>query len=136
VVFKPDPRIFRTTEVDYETVSTRLRETAYLMGSFGVAIDLEDERTGHKDHFEFSEGLRTFVAHVNKNKEPLHPEPLYFKKSVSSLEEAAEAGPAAARAEYMVELAMQYTDTYQENVFTFVNDRRSGSVARSVSVDT
>jgi DNA gyrase subunit B len=122
VVFKPDPRIFRTTEVDYETVSTRLRETAYLMGSFGVAIDLEDERTGHKDHFEFSEGLRTFVAHVNKNKEPLHPEPLYFKKSVSSLEEAAEAGPAAARAEYMVELAMQYTDTYQENVFTFVNN--------------
>src|SRR5438552_2461660 len=72
VVFKPDPQIFTTTEIEYEIVSKRLREMAYLMGTRGIVIDLEDERTGQKEHFEFPEGLLTFVQNINKNKTVLH----------------------------------------------------------------
>ena len=112
VIFKPDAKIFRTTEIEWETVSTRLRETAYLMGSHGLIIELEDERTGAREHYEFPEGLRDFVKHLNAKREPLHEDVVYFRKEV-----AAESG-----AEYIVELAMQYTDGYQENVFTFANN--------------
>jgi DNA gyrase subunit B len=114
IVFKADPRIFSTTEIDYEIVANRLRETAYLMGSRGVVIDLEDARTGHREHFEFAEGLETFVRHINKNKEPLHGDVVHFVKSVPA--------PETPGVEYVVELALQYTDTYQENIFTFVNN--------------
>ncbi len=114
VVFKPDAQIFRTTEIEYETVINRLRETAYLMGSRGLSIEVRDERTGHSENFEFVDGLRTFVQHINKNKEALHPEVIHFTRTLSP-----EENPGA---EYMVEVAMQYTDSYQENVFTFVNN--------------
>jgi DNA gyrase subunit B len=114
VVFKPDERIFRTTQFEWEIVSSRLRETAYLMGARNVVVDLRDERTGAHERFEFPEGLQTFVRHVNKNKELLHPDPLYFVRNVSA--------PEGGAGEYMVELALQYTDGYQENVFTFVNN--------------
>jgi DNA gyrase subunit B len=114
VVFKADPQIFRTIEFDYETVANRLRETAYLMGSRGLAIDLTDQRSGHHERFEFGEGVRTFVQHINKNKEVLHPDVIHFIKTAT-----AEENPGA---EYVVEVAMQYTDGYQESVFTFVNN--------------
>jgi DNA gyrase subunit B len=114
VVFKPDAQIFSTTEIDYEMVAKRLREMAYLMGTRGIVIDLEDERTGAKEHFEFPDGLRTFVQHVNKNKTVLHPDVVHFAKTVPS--------PDRPDREYEVELAMQYTDTYQETVYTFVNN--------------
>src|SRR5882672_3712467 len=114
VVFKADPQIFRTIEFDYETVANRLRETAYLMGSRGLAIDLTDQRSGHHERFEFAEGVRTFVQHINKNKEVLHPDVIHFIKTAT-----AEENPGA---EYVVEVAMQYTDGYQESVFTFVNN--------------
>jgi DNA gyrase subunit B len=114
VVFKADPHIFRTTEIDYETVANRLRETAYLLGSRGVVIELVDLRTSHRERFEFAGGLETFVRHINKNKEPLHPDVIHFSRAVAS-----ECDP---RVEYEVELALQYTDTYQENVFGFVNN--------------
>jgi DNA gyrase subunit B len=114
VVFAPDPKIFSTTEFQYEIVSKRLRETAYLMGSRGVAITLEDERTGQTEHFEFPDGLRTFVQNGNKNKEPLHPEIIHFLRAVPSPEKPDQ--------EYVIELAMQYTDSYQEAVYTFVNN--------------
>jgi DNA gyrase subunit B len=114
VVFKADPQIFRTIEFDYETVANRLRETAYLMGSRGLGIDLTDQRSGHHERFEFTEGVRTFVQHINKNKEVLHPDVIHFIKTAT-----AEENPGA---EYVVEVAMQYTDGYQESVFTFVNN--------------
>jgi len=114
IVFKPDAKIFRTVEIDFEIVVNRLRETAYLMGSRGLTIALKDERTGHEELFEFSEGLRTFVQHINKNKEALHPDVIHFTKTLST-----EENPGV---EYAVEIAMQYTDSYQENVFTFVNN--------------
>jgi len=114
VVFKPDPEIFSTTEIQYDIVAKRLREMAYLMGTRGVVIDLEDERTGAKEHFEFPEGVRTFVEHINKNKVVLHPDIIHFAKSVPS--------PDRPDREYEIELAMQYTDTYQETVYCFVNN--------------
>ena len=113
VVFKPDGTVFRTTEIEWDVVQTRLRETAYLMGSRGIVLELEDHRSGESERYEFDEGLRTFVKHINQNKEQLHPEPIYFLKT-AELEGFA--------GEYMIELAMQYTDSYQESVFTFVNN--------------
>ncbi len=114
VVFMPDAEIFSTTEFQYEIVSKRLRETAYLMGSRGISISLEDERTGKEEHFQYPEGLRTFVKHVNKNKEVLHPEIIHFLKTATSTENPDH--------EYVIECAMQYTDSYQESVFTFANN--------------
>jgi DNA gyrase subunit B len=114
VRFKPDAQIFSTTEFEYETVCKRLRETAYLMGSRGMQIALKDERTGSQELFAFPDGLRTFVQHVNKNKEPLHPDIVHFVRAVPSSERPEQ--------EYVIECAMQYTDAYQESVFTFVNN--------------
>src|SRR5262245_10288329 len=114
VRFKPDAQVFSTTEFEYETVCKRLRETAYLMGSRGMQITLADERTGAHELFAFPEGLRTFVQHVNKNKEPLHPDIVHFVRTVPSTEKPGQ--------EYVIECAMQYTDAYQESVFTFVNN--------------
>ena len=114
VVFMPDATIFSTTEFEYEVVNKRLRETAYLMGSRGITISLEDERTGQKDVFHYPEGLQTFVQHINKNKEVMHPDIVHFMRTVPSTENPEQ--------EYIIECAMQYTDAYQESVFTFVNN--------------
>ena len=72
VTWTPDASIFSTVEVDYEIVEKRLRETAYLMGTRGLRIELEDERNGASEVFEYPEGLKTFVRHINKNKSTLH----------------------------------------------------------------
>ena len=114
VIFKADPKIFTTTEIDYETVASRLRETAYLMGTRKLSIELEDQRSGQKEQFAFADGLRTFVAHINKNKEALHPEVVHMDRVATS--------PEIPGVEYKVEVALQYTDTYQESIFTFVNN--------------
>ncbi len=114
VRFFPDSKIFTTTEYEYEIISKRMRETAYLMGSRGVAINLEDERTGQSESFSYPEGLRTFVAHINKNKDALHSDVIHFIKTVPSTENPA--------SEYVIECALQYTDGYQETVLTFANN--------------
>jgi DNA gyrase subunit B len=114
VVFKADPKIFSTIEIDYEIVASRLRETAYLMGTRKLAIELEDQRTGHKEHFAYPDGLRTFVEHINKNKEALHATIVHMDRPATS--------PEMPGVEYKVEVALQYTDTYQESIFTFVNN--------------
>ena len=114
VRFFPDDQIFSTIEFEYEIVTKRMRETAYLMGSRGVSIRLEDERTGQSESFHYPEGLRTFVAHINKNKEALHSDIVHFVKTVPSTDYP--------DAEYVIECALQYTDGYQETVFTFVNN--------------
>jgi DNA gyrase/topoisomerase IV subunit B len=113
VVFKPDAKIFSTTEIDFEIVSKRLREMAYLMGTRGIVIALEDERTGAKERYEFPQGLRDFVQHINKNKPVLHADVVHLSKTVPS--------PDRPDREYEVELALQYTDTYRD-VYTFVNN--------------
>ena len=114
VTFKPDSQIFTVLEIDYDTVAKRLRETAYLMGARGIAISLEDERTGKKEEFRFPQGLRTFVENVNKNKDVTHSDVIHFQKTVVS--------PDDGESEYVVELAFQYTDAYTETIFTFVNN--------------
>ena len=112
--FKPDPKIFTTTEYELDIVSKRLRELAYLMGTRGVLIDLIDERTGHTETHDYPEGLLSFVRDVNVNKNALHEDVIHFVKTVSD--------PEHEGAQYEVELALQYTDSYQETVFTFANN--------------
>lgn len=114
VTWYPDAEIFSTVEVDFDIVEKRLRETAYLMGTRGLRIELEDERNGASEVFEYPDGLKTFVAHINKNKTTLHPEVVHFSKEVPGTDDPT--------AEYEVELALQYTDSYQESIFTFVNN--------------
>lgn len=114
VTYKADPEIFTTVEIDYEIVAKRLRETAYLMGTRGLTIELVDERTGTREEFCYPEGLLTFVANINKNKTPLHSDIVHFVKAVPSTENPDD--------EYEVELALQYTDSYQEVIHTFVNN--------------
>ncbi len=112
--FKPDPTIFTTTEFDLETVAKRLRELAYLMGTRGVRIELTDERTGAEASHEYPDGLLSFVKDVNANKKVLHEDIIHFVKTVQD--------PERPNVQYEVELALQYTDSYQETVFTFVNN--------------
>jgi DNA gyrase subunit B len=114
VRFKPDATIFSTVEYDCEMVRKRLRDFAYLMGTRGFSVDLADERTGFSEHMEFPDGLRTMVEHINQNKERLHPDVVHFVRTVKS--------PENPDVEYEVELALQYTDAYQESVHSFANN--------------
>ncbi len=91
VVFKPDAKIFSTTEIDFEIVSKRLREMAYLMGTRGVVIELEDERTGAKERYEFHEGpARLRAAHQQEQARAA-------RRRRAPLEDSALAGPARPR---------------------------------------
>lgn len=113
VRFKADAQIFRETTVfDYETLQTRLREQAFL--NAGVHIELKDEREtgeGRKDDFCYSGGISSFVEYINKKKavEVIHPDIIHF---------AAVAPDDSATAE----IAMQYTDSYNELLLSFAND--------------
>ena len=115
VRFWPDATIFTTTEIEYDIVARRLRELAYLMGTRGVAIDLFDDRTDTEESFSFPGGLSSFVVHLNANRTAIHPDILHFTKSLTASEK--DGG-----AEYEVEIALQYTDVYQDNVHTFANN--------------
>jgi DNA gyrase subunit B len=112
VTYKADSQIFSTLEIEHEVVKKRMRETAYLMGTRGLKLIVRDERTGAEDTFCYPEGLVTFVEHINKNKTPLHADVVHITKTTRSSENE----------EYEVELALQYTDAYQETVHTFVNN--------------
>jgi len=105
VYFKPDYKIFTELVFDLETISSRLRELAFL--NKGIKITLLDERTGEKREFMYEGGIKSFVSQINKNKNVLHPEPIYFEKKID---------------ETIVEIAMQYTDGYNENIFSFANN--------------
>jgi len=103
--FLPDPEIFETTDIKYETVTTRLRELAFL--NAGLKIDITDERTGKSTSFKYEGGINEFIKHINRNKTPLHPDPIYFQTERNGVQ---------------VEIAIQYTDGYTENIFTFANN--------------
>ena len=105
VTFLPDKDIFETTEFDYETIQTRLREMAFL--NAGLQIEITDERTDKHEVFRYDGGVSEFVIHINKNKTPLHPKPVYIQGEKDSVQ---------------VEIALQYTDGYTENIFTFANN--------------
>ena len=104
ITFKPDEDIFEETEFSFEIISNRLRELAFLTP--GVKISLIDERTDRKSEFFYQGGIVSFVEYINKNKKVLHKDPVY----ISGYKE-----------DCCVEVALQYNDTYTENIFSFAN---------------
>lgn len=107
ITFLPDSTIFEETDFDYSTLEHRYRETAFL--NKGLKINLEDQRIGRekKTEFCFEGGLKEFVAYLNKHRTAIQPSIMYCDTS---------------RPECEVEVAMQYTDSYTENLHTFVNN--------------
>jgi DNA gyrase subunit B len=105
VRFKPDPQIFEETVFHYDTVVHRLRELAFLNSN--VSIRLLDERDGREHTFHFEGGLREFVHFLNESKTPLHKEPIYILRERESV---------------AVEVALQYTDSFAETIFTYANN--------------
>jgi len=103
--FRADPEIFETTDYEFELITQRLRESAYL--TKGVWITLVDERNDRERSFYFEGGLQSFVRHLNRNKEALHTRPIYVERRDTST---------------AVEVALQYNDTYTENVLAFANN--------------
>ncbi len=103
--FKPDRSIFSESSFDYDTIETLLRELAYL--NRGLNIDFRDERSSKENSFRYDGGITDFVRYLNAAKTPLHPEPIFL---------------AAASDGVQMEIAMQYTDSYNESIHTFVNN--------------
>ncbi len=112
--FKADPQIMEVTEFSYEVLRKRLREMAYLMGSANLHITLHDERNDKSEEYHFPEGLVEFVKDLNRGKNALHKDPIYFRREMPSADDPEKT--------YEVEIALQYNDGYHENVFSFVNN--------------
>jgi DNA gyrase subunit B len=104
VTFWPDTDIFSTTDFDYSVIVSRVRELAFL--NPGAKITVMHPKEGKKETFHYEGGISEFVKWINRSKTVLHPKPIYFKKEVDST---------------VVEAAIQYVDTYKENIFGFVN---------------
>ena len=103
--FQPDPEIFETLDFSWETISTRLRESAYL--NKGLWIRLTDERTDSEKNFFFQGGVTSFVRHLNRRRDVLNVRPIYVERMVGSTS---------------VEVALQYNDAFAENVIAFANN--------------
>jgi len=104
IIFKPNEEIFEETEYNFDILSNRLRELAFL--NSGIKITLADERTDRKSEFYYKGGIVSFVEYINRAKKVLHKNPIYIDGS---------------REDCAVELALQYNDTYTENIFSFAN---------------
>ena len=104
VTFKADINIFKDINFDFDILSNRLRELAFL--NRGIKISVVDEREDKKHIFQYEGGIVSFVKYLNENKTPLHEDPIYFSKE---------------RENTKVEVAMQYNDSYVENIFAFAN---------------
>jgi DNA gyrase subunit B len=104
-LFRADPEMFETTDYSFETIAQRLRESAYL--TKGVWITFVDQRADRERSFHFEGGLQSFVRHLNRNKEALHARPVYVERREGST---------------LVEVALQYNDTYTETVLAFANN--------------
>ncbi|PIU55815.1 MAG: DNA topoisomerase (ATP-hydrolyzing) subunit B [Deltaproteobacteria bacterium CG07_land_8_20_14_0_80_38_7] len=106
VTFIPDKQIFETVDFSFDTLSQRLRELSFL--NKGLKIIIEDERAEDKKHeFQYEGGIKSFVEYLTKQKEPIHKDPIYFE---------------ATKDDVIAEVAMQWTQGYQENIFSFANN--------------
>lgn len=106
VHFKPDATIFTETEYSYDTLRLRIRELAFL--NKGITISLTDERADDKSEtFHFAGGIIEYVEFMDKDKDKINPKPIYLEGEKNAV---------------IVEVAMQYCDTYSENIFTYVNN--------------
>jgi DNA gyrase subunit B len=105
VTFKPDSKVFETTDFSFDILSQRLRELAFL--NRGVKITIEDERTQKKHEFFYKGGLLSFVEHLNHAKTAIHSKVVYFEGEKEGVG---------------VEIAMQWNDGYTENIFAFANN--------------
>src|SRR5664280_225039 len=112
ITFKPDPEIFLITrEFKYEILANRLRELAFL--NPGVSINLSDERAQKNERFLFKDGITEFVRFLNRNKIVLHDKPITFTDTVPN-EDPTKAGT-------MVDVAIQYNDSYNDQIFAYAN---------------
>src|SRR5450631_1579898 len=104
ITFHADPSIFTTIAYSFDTLSQRLRELAFL--NKGLKITLDDERSGKKAEFRFTGGIAEFVKHLNRGKQTLSDSPIYMEGK---------------REQVDIEIALQYNDSYAENIFSFAN---------------
>ena len=106
VSFKPDHEIFEETEYDFDILSHRLRELAFL--NKGIAIKLIDKReNGQEEFYHYEGGIKEFVTYLSRNKEVLHPEPIYVEGEKDGI---------------IAEISLQYNDGYNENLYSFANN--------------
>jgi DNA gyrase subunit B len=106
ITFKPDPEIFtETTEYDFDILQSRLRELAFL--NKGIQINLFDERTDQSASYSYEGGIVSFVQYLNRNREVLHESPIYTEGTKDGIQ---------------VEVALQYNDSYTENIYSFANN--------------
>lgn len=105
VTFLPDPEIFSVTTYSFDTLANRLRELAFL--NAGANITIIDERQDKEYTFHYEGGIKSFVSYLNANKQVINKEPIYFSKNKDNVD---------------VEVAMQYNDSYNEQIHTFVNN--------------
>ena len=103
--FKPDPEIFEKTDLNFDILSAKFRELAFL--NKGLKISIEDKKTDKSNSFKFKGGLISFIEYLTENKEILHKKPIYFNSTRDTTE---------------IEIALQYTGAYAENILSYVNN--------------
>jgi DNA gyrase subunit B len=103
--FCPDPQIFEKINFNFDVLSARMRELAFL--NKGLKIEIEEPRSGKSHLFKYKGGIVSFVDYLNENKQPVHRRPLYFQKQRDGVD---------------LEIALQYNDSYVDNIFSYVNN--------------
>jgi DNA gyrase subunit B len=103
--FSPDPQIFEKINFNFDVLSARMRELAFL--NKGLKIEIEEQESGKSHLFKYKGGIASFVDYLNENKQTIHRRPLYFQKEREGVD---------------VEIALQYNDSYVDNIFSYVNN--------------